>query len=67
MNLPAIIAAKRSDTEGHLCATCPHCGYFGRLEDFDCLGLDDGELFCNRCFQPFDSNITEHKPGGMLF
>lgn len=32
---------------------CPDCGYMGLDNDFDCLGADDGCVFCNGCCGEF--------------
>lgn len=31
-------------------ARCPLCGFVGDLDDFDVLGADEGNLFCNNCW-----------------
>jgi len=35
--------------------TCPSCGHVGPDGDFDCGGLDEGWLFCNRCDFEFNA------------
>ena len=32
---------------------CPHCDFIGELDAFDCLGADEGNLFCNECNNEF--------------
>jgi hypothetical protein len=32
---------------------CPVCCFVGTDDDFDCMGGDDGELFCNQCGAAF--------------
>lgn len=33
---------------------CPECCFVGLLDDFDCIGADNGNLFCNECGAEFD-------------
>ncbi len=34
---------------------CAACDFVGTIDDFDVVGADEGNLFCNQCGAEFDS------------
>lgn len=43
----------RGDMDYQTLYQCPACCFVGTVENFDCAGGDDGELFCNQCGAAF--------------
>lgn len=49
--------------------TCPYCSNKDELGQFDVLGADDGNLFCNHCNRefatvasPLDTPLFDNRP-----
>ncbi len=42
------------EPSGYLFTICPVCLFAGDNDDFDCLGADEGNLFCPACCTEFD-------------
>ncbi len=59
---PAVIA-------GEPLYQCPVCGCVGTVDDFDCLGAEDGELICRKCgefgafFVAAERRLVPNRPG----
>jgi len=60
---PAAVDAVR---QNELCC-CPHCGWTGMLDETDCLGAEEGAVWCRKCWnefetisgQPVEGDLTE--------
>lgn len=45
------------------CFACPECGFASDIDDFDCIGADDGYVFCPECNAEFDPSIRTETSG----
>ena len=50
---PELLVIGQTDDGSDDILQCPDCGYMGLDNDFDCMGADDGCVFCNGCCGEF--------------
>ena len=46
---PPLVSAS-AGPDGEYTLVCPKCHVNQKLDSYDCIGLDDGNLQCNLCF-----------------
>lgn len=44
-----VVSTGLTDELGEELLRCPYCGAIASLQNYDCMGADDGCIFCNQC------------------